>query len=335
MTATLSAGVTTGLERPFSEVLGDILGAGDVPVDAHFFDDLGADSMLMARFCARVRKRADLPSVSMKDVYAHPTVRGLAGALGPQASPLEQPFAQVLAEVLGVERGVGRRPLLRRPGRRLDGHGAVLRPGPQAAGPADGVDEGRLPPPDDQQPGRRSRSAPRRDGRRSMCRPRHRSSRRLDRWARRATSCAGRCSSCSSSAYAYLGALVDGVGRTSGCRRHRICSRSTAGGGGRRRRLPGCVPAADRREVGADRPVEAAGRSRSGAWRTSASGSSRRWSGRTRCFSWPVAGRTPAGVRRSTCCTCARWARRSAGTSRSSPGPCRSAPTCSPSATAR
>ena len=84
-------------------MLGDILDAGDVPVDAHFFDDLGADSMLMARFCARVRKRADLPSVSMKDVYAHPTVRGLAGALGPQASPLEQPFAQVLAEVLGVD----------------------------------------------------------------------------------------------------------------------------------------------------------------------------------------------------------------------------------------
>ena len=103
MTATLSAGVTTGLERSFAEVLGDVLGTGDVPVDGHFFDDLGADSMLMARFCARVRKRADLPSVSMKDVYAHPTVRGLAGALGPQASPLEQPFAQVLAEVLGVD----------------------------------------------------------------------------------------------------------------------------------------------------------------------------------------------------------------------------------------
>ena len=136
MTATLSAGVTTGLERSFSDVLGDILDAGDVPVDAHFFDDLGADSMLMARFCARVRKRADLPSVSMKDVYAHPTVRGLAGALGPQASPLEQPFAQVLAEVLGVGEVPVDAPLLRRPGRRLDGDGAVLRAGPQAGGPS-------------------------------------------------------------------------------------------------------------------------------------------------------------------------------------------------------
>ena len=47
------------------------------------FDDLGADSMLMARFCARVRKRADLPSVSMKDVYAHPTLASLAAAVAP------------------------------------------------------------------------------------------------------------------------------------------------------------------------------------------------------------------------------------------------------------
>ena len=30
--------------------------------------------MLMARFCARVRKRADLPSVSIKDIYQHPTI---------------------------------------------------------------------------------------------------------------------------------------------------------------------------------------------------------------------------------------------------------------------
>ena len=44
-----------------------------VPPDSHFFDDLGADSMLMARFCARTRKRPDLPTVSIKDVYRHTT----------------------------------------------------------------------------------------------------------------------------------------------------------------------------------------------------------------------------------------------------------------------
>ena len=34
----------------------------------------------MAQFCARVRKRADLPSVSMKSIYQHPTIRSLAEA---------------------------------------------------------------------------------------------------------------------------------------------------------------------------------------------------------------------------------------------------------------
>jgi non-ribosomal peptide synthetase-like protein len=62
-------------------VLTDVVGTEHVSVDSHFFDDLGADSMLMARFCARVRKRPDLPSVSMPDVYQNPTIRSLATAL--------------------------------------------------------------------------------------------------------------------------------------------------------------------------------------------------------------------------------------------------------------
>ena len=37
--------------------------------------------MLMAQFCARVRKRGDLPPVSMRDIYQHPTIRTLATAL--------------------------------------------------------------------------------------------------------------------------------------------------------------------------------------------------------------------------------------------------------------
>ena len=52
-----------------------------VSVDSNFFDDLGADSMVMARFCARVRKRPDLPAVSIKDIYQHPTIKSLATAL--------------------------------------------------------------------------------------------------------------------------------------------------------------------------------------------------------------------------------------------------------------
>jgi non-ribosomal peptide synthetase-like protein len=61
-------------------VLADVLQVEQVPVDGHFFDDLGADSMVMARFCARVRKQPDLPTVSMKDVYQHPTIHSLAAA---------------------------------------------------------------------------------------------------------------------------------------------------------------------------------------------------------------------------------------------------------------
>src|SRR5437870_8120764 len=72
---------TTGAASIFAEVLADVLRVDRVSVDSHFFDELGADSLVMAHFCARVRKRGNLPSVSMKDVYAHPTIRSLAAAV--------------------------------------------------------------------------------------------------------------------------------------------------------------------------------------------------------------------------------------------------------------
>src|SRR3712207_6537588 len=93
--------VPTGL----AEVLAEVLQVDTVDPDAHVFDDLGADSMVMARFCARVRKHPDLPAVSIKDVYQHPTLRGLADALAPAptADPVLTGFTAVLAEVLAVE----------------------------------------------------------------------------------------------------------------------------------------------------------------------------------------------------------------------------------------
>ena len=90
--------------QSLAEVLAEVVGTERVSPDAHFFDDLGADSMLMARFCARVRKRPDLPSVSIKDVYQHPTVTSLAAAFAPSPHPLEDALAEVLAEVVGTER---------------------------------------------------------------------------------------------------------------------------------------------------------------------------------------------------------------------------------------
>src|SRR2546427_2109690 len=68
-------------ESLFAEVLAGVLGVDRVPVDGHFFEELGADSLVMAHFCARVRKRGDLPSISIQDVYRHPTIRSLAAAL--------------------------------------------------------------------------------------------------------------------------------------------------------------------------------------------------------------------------------------------------------------
>ena len=71
----------TGTERALADLLASMLGVERVSVDSHFFDDLGADSLQMARFNAAVRQHADLPGVSMKDIYLHPTVRSLAAAL--------------------------------------------------------------------------------------------------------------------------------------------------------------------------------------------------------------------------------------------------------------
>src|SRR5437763_576876 len=72
------ADAMTRAERTLAEVLADVLRADRLSVDSHFFEELGADSLVMAKFCARVRKRGDLPSVTMKDIYRHPTIRSLA-----------------------------------------------------------------------------------------------------------------------------------------------------------------------------------------------------------------------------------------------------------------
>lgn len=72
---------TTDIEKGFAEVLASVARVEQVSIDSDFFNDLGANSLVLAQFCARVRKRADLPSVSIKDVYQHPTIRSLAAAL--------------------------------------------------------------------------------------------------------------------------------------------------------------------------------------------------------------------------------------------------------------
>src|SRR5215207_6648955 len=92
-------------ESTFAEILADVVRVERVSMDDNFFDDLGADSMVMAQFCARVRKRPDLPSVSIKDVYQHRTIRSLAAALADTAPvPFERVLADVLTDVVRAER---------------------------------------------------------------------------------------------------------------------------------------------------------------------------------------------------------------------------------------
>ncbi len=99
---------TNGTERILAEVLAGVVHAERVPVDSHFFDDLGANSLVMAHFCARVRKRDDLPSVSIKDVYGHPTIRSLAAAL--TDAPAE-PRVRAPAEPAGAGQHLAVRPV--------------------------------------------------------------------------------------------------------------------------------------------------------------------------------------------------------------------------------
>ena len=82
----------TESEEALAEALGAVLGLEKVSTDAHFFNDLGADSLLMAHFCARVRKVTELPSAAMQDIYQHPTVRQLAECL--QAKRIEAELIQ-------------------------------------------------------------------------------------------------------------------------------------------------------------------------------------------------------------------------------------------------
>ena len=101
-----SATAQVQVQDRLAEVLSGVLGIEHVPVDANFFQDLGADSLVMAQFCARVRKQSDLPAVSIKDIYQNPTISALAAALAPAdpvSVPLQERLAEVLAGVLGLE----------------------------------------------------------------------------------------------------------------------------------------------------------------------------------------------------------------------------------------
>ena len=72
-------------EAEIARTLMDLLKLEQVSMDDHFFNDLGANSLLMARFCARIREKLNYSDVSMREVYLHPTPRDFAAFLTTQA----------------------------------------------------------------------------------------------------------------------------------------------------------------------------------------------------------------------------------------------------------
>ena len=76
------------VETVLADALAEIVGLDKVSVESHFFDDLGANSLMLSHFCATVRRAGGLPPVAMQDVYQNPTVRSLAAAL-PQSGRAE------------------------------------------------------------------------------------------------------------------------------------------------------------------------------------------------------------------------------------------------------
>ncbi len=73
------------VEAALAGVLSESLGLDLVSVEADFFLDLGADSLVMSRFAAQVRRLAVTAPISIREIYLNPTVRRLAAALDGRA----------------------------------------------------------------------------------------------------------------------------------------------------------------------------------------------------------------------------------------------------------
>ena len=83
-------------ERTLEAALATILRVEHVSTEDHFFDDMGANSLLMARFCAVIRNNPGMSGVSMRDIYTNPTIARLAAhlnaSLGGFVAKKREPF---------------------------------------------------------------------------------------------------------------------------------------------------------------------------------------------------------------------------------------------------
>jgi len=79
----------TPTEETLVQALGEVMKIDRISVADNFFQDLGAHSLLMARFAAAIRARLGVPAVSMRDIYLNPTIEKLAQRLAemPEEAP--------------------------------------------------------------------------------------------------------------------------------------------------------------------------------------------------------------------------------------------------------
>src|SRR5207248_5053451 len=68
----------TPTEQALAGALAEVMKVERASIEDHFFHDLGAHSLLMARFGAEIRKRLNISAVSMQDIYLNPTIEKLA-----------------------------------------------------------------------------------------------------------------------------------------------------------------------------------------------------------------------------------------------------------------
>ena len=73
----------TEKERVLADALKEVMKVDRVSVTDNFFHDLGAHSLLMARFCSGLRHQGE--NVAIKDIYLNPTIETLAQHLGAMA----------------------------------------------------------------------------------------------------------------------------------------------------------------------------------------------------------------------------------------------------------
>ena len=68
----------TATEQAVAAALMEVMKIDRASVEDNFFHDLGAHSLLMARFSAELRKRLKISTVSMQDIYLNPTIEKIA-----------------------------------------------------------------------------------------------------------------------------------------------------------------------------------------------------------------------------------------------------------------